>query len=107
VALDLTLGQIGFPANYLCPLKFHQSVIVIHGIMPRSFSPTSSIWWASLLRRVALKRAGRHLHSCIQSRGELAGLDVVQHALHLRLGFLVMMRGPETYSPHSAVFEIE
>jgi hypothetical protein len=27
VALDLTLGQIGFPANYLCPLKFHQSVI--------------------------------------------------------------------------------
>ncbi|WP_395173244.1 hypothetical protein [Roseibium alexandrii] len=27
MALDLTLGQIGFPANYLCPLKFHQSVI--------------------------------------------------------------------------------
>jgi hypothetical protein len=26
-ALVLTLGQSGFPANYLCPLKFHQSVI--------------------------------------------------------------------------------
>ena len=27
----------------------------IHGIIPRSFSPTSSIWCASFIRRVALK----------------------------------------------------
>ncbi len=27
----------------------------IHGIMPRSVSPTASIWCASLLRRIALK----------------------------------------------------
>src|SRR5450755_5013943 len=38
---------------------------------------------------------------------EFAGLDVVKHALHLGLVSAVMMRGPVTYSPYSAVLEIE
>jgi hypothetical protein len=41
---------------------------VIQGIMPRSFSPTSSIWWASFQRRIALKLGWPTLHSAIQSR---------------------------------------
>jgi hypothetical protein len=60
---------------------------LIHGIMPRSFSPTSSIWWASFMRRVALKRACAGLAFLHPVGGELAGLDVFQNALHLRLGF--------------------
>ena len=41
---------------------------VIQGIIPRSFSPTSSIWWVSLRRRIALKEGWPTAHSAIQSR---------------------------------------
>ena len=39
--------------------------------------------------------------------GEGAGLDVLQDALHLGARLSVIIRGPDTYSPYSAVLEIE
>jgi hypothetical protein len=74
-----------------CPAGVHVALstslfLAIHGIMPRSFSPTSSIWCGVVHAADALEAGHARPYSCIQSRGELAGLDVVQHALHLGLG---------------------
>src|SRR5690242_5885385 len=73
--------------------------LAIHGIMPRSFSPTASIWWLSLFRRIALKRAAPALYSCIHSD---VNLPVWMSERIFFISVLVsgvMMRGPETYSP--------
>ena len=60
-------------------------------------------------RRVALnRRPAPARHSCIHSRGEFAGLDIIQDTRFISaLVSSVMIRGPEMYSPHSAVLEIE
>ena len=79
----------------------------IHGIMPRSFAPTSSIWWLSFMRRMPLKREPPALYSCIQSDVNLPVWMSCRTRFISALVSAVMMRGPETYSPHSAVFEIE
>jgi hypothetical protein len=80
---------------------------LIHGIMPRSFSPTSSIWCASLQAAGRLERACAGLAFLHPVGGELAGLDVVRTRFISALVSAVMMRGPDMYSPHSAVLEIE
>src|SRR3984885_6077496 len=80
---------------------------LIHGIMSRSLAPTSSIGWVASLARVALNEVWLTLFSSIQSR---ANLPPWMSASTLRISFLVssvMMRGPVTYSPYSAVLEIE
>src|SRR5262249_56552897 len=80
---------------------------LIHGIMSRSFSPTCSIGWAASLARVALNEVWLTLFSSIQSR---ANLPDWMSASTLRISFLVSsvtMRGPVTYSPYSAVLEIQ
>src|ERR1700755_160000 len=80
---------------------------LIHGIMSRSFSPTCSIGCCASLARVALNEVWLTLFSSIQSR---ANLPDWMSASTLRISFLVSsvtIRGPVTYSPYSAVLEIE
>src|SRR5579871_2908769 len=80
---------------------------LIQGIMSRSFSPTCSIGcWASLAR-VALNEVWLTRFSSIQSRVNLPDWMSSSTRFISALVSLVMMRGPETYSPYSAVFEIE
>src|SRR3954462_11936370 len=80
---------------------------LIHGIMSRSFAPTSSIGcWASLAR-VALNEVWLTLFSSIQSRANLPGWVLWWTGLISALVSAVTMRGPVTYSPYSAVLEIE
>src|SRR5215470_5610322 len=74
---------------------------LIHGIMSRSFSPTCSIGWEASLARVALNEVWLTLFSSIQSR---ANLPDWMSASTLRISFLV---SSVTYSPYSAVLEIE
>src|SRR3984957_16571489 len=80
---------------------------LIQGIMSRSLAPTSSIGWVASLARVALNEVWLTLFSSIQSR---ANLPPWMSGTTMRLYILVssvMMRGPVTYSPYSAVLEIE
>ena len=96
------------PIPYLPSSSLSTSLLaLIHGIMARSFSPTSSIGCASLhaARRLEPRHAGLELAHPL--RGERAGLDVLQDRFISALVSAVMMRGPETYSPNSAVLEIE
>src|SRR5262245_61845202 len=81
--------------------------LAIHGIMPRSFSPTCSIWWLSFMRRMPLKRDSPERYSCIHSDVNLPVWMSLRMRFISALVSAVMMRGPETYSPHSAVLEIE
>src|SRR5690606_25154692 len=79
----------------------------IHGIMARSFSPTSSIGWAAALARVALKEVWLTLFSSIQLRVKMPDWMSARTRFISALVSAVMMRGPVTYSPYSAVLEIE
>src|SRR3954470_3388349 len=80
---------------------------LIHGIIPRRRSPTCSIGCAAMRARVALKEVWLTRFSSIQSRVNLR--DWMSSRTRLISAFVsaVMMRGPVTYSPYSAVFEIE
>src|SRR3954465_12285380 len=80
---------------------------LIHGIMSRSFSPTSSIGWAASLARVALNEVWLTLFSSIQSRANLPDWMSESTRFISALVSDVTMRGPVTYSPYSAVLEIE
>src|ERR1700730_1204785 len=80
---------------------------LIHGIMARSFSPTCSIGCCASLARVALNEVWLTLFSSIQLRVKRPDW------ISARIFFIsarvsaVITRGPGTYSPYSAVFEIE
>src|ERR1700689_1745320 len=79
----------------------------IQGIMARNFSPTSSIGWALARARIALNEVWLTRFSSIQSRVNLP--DWISPSTRFISAFVsgVMRRGPETYSPYSAVLEIE
>src|ERR1700744_4890410 len=110
-------GQTRPPRNTMQgagPAPCHQFLVLstsapflIQGILSRSLGPTSSIGWDASLARVALNEVWLTLFSSIQSR---ANLPLWMSDSTLRISFLVssvMMRGPVTYSPYSAVLEIE
>src|SRR6478735_11610760 len=79
----------------------------IQGIMSRSFAPTSSIGcWASLAR-VALNEVWLTLFSSIQSRANFPDWMSLSTRFISFLVSSLTMRGPVTYSPYSAVLEIE
>src|SRR6187200_1627672 len=83
------------------------ALALIQGIMARSFSPTCSIGCSASLARVALNEVWLTLFSSIQLR---VNLPDWMSASTFFISFLVssvMMRGPVTYSPYSAVLEIE
>ncbi len=79
----------------------------IHGIMARKRSPTSSIGWAALRVRMALKLVWLTWFSSIHSRAKRPDW------MSSRIRFIsarvssVMIRVPRVYSPYSAVLEIE
>ena len=75
--------------------------------MPRSLAPTSSMGWAASLARVALNEVWPTLFSSIQSRVNLPDWMSLRTRFISALVSGVTMRGPVTYSPYSAVFEIE
>src|SRR5215813_6767175 len=80
---------------------------LIHGIMARSFSPTCSSGWVAHLARIALNEVWLTRFSSIQS---LANLPDWMSARILFISARVASlttRGPETYSPYSAVFDTE
>src|SRR6187401_2581027 len=80
---------------------------LIHGIISRSFSPTCSIGCSASLARVALNEVWLTLFSSIQSRVNLPDWMSASTRFISALVASLMMRGPETYSPYSAVLEIE
>src|SRR5580692_1433793 len=80
---------------------------LIHGIMSRSLAPTASIGWAASLARVALNEVWLTLFSSIQSRANLPDWMSLSTRFISFLVSSVTMRGPVTYSPYSAVLEIE
>src|SRR5271157_6605624 len=79
----------------------------IQGIIARSLAPTSSIGWALARARIALKEVWLTRFSSIQSRVNLPDWMSSRTRFISTLVAPVMMRGPETYSPYSAVLEIE
>ena len=80
---------------------------LIHGIISRSLAPTCSMsCWASLAR-VALNEVWLTLFSSIQSRANLPPWMSARTRFISALVSAVTMRGPVTYSPYSAVLEIE
>src|SRR6516165_5496198 len=80
---------------------------LIQGIMSRSLAPTSSIGCAASLARVALNEVWLTLFSSIQSRANLPPWMSARTRFISALVSAVTMRGPVTYSPYSAVLEIE
>src|SRR5262249_39824654 len=80
---------------------------LIHGIIARSFSPTCSIGCAAHAARIALNEVWLTRFSSIQS------LTNLPDWMSPRILFIsarvsgVTTRGPETYSPYSAVLETE
>src|SRR5262245_44611646 len=80
---------------------------LIHGIMARSFSPMSSIGWAAILARMALNEVWFTRFSSIQSLANLPDwMSVRMRFISARVS-PVTTRGPDTYSPYSAVLETE
>jgi hypothetical protein len=79
----------------------------IHGIMARSFSPTSSIGWMTILARAALNEVWFTRFASIQLRVKLPDRMSLSTRFISFLVSSVIMRGPLTYSPYSAVLEIE
>src|SRR6476659_503552 len=80
---------------------------LIHGIMARSLAPISSIGCAAILPRIALNEVWLTRFSSIQLRVK------VPDWMSARMRFIsarvssVTARGPETYSPSSAVLDTE
>src|SRR5581483_6414584 len=80
---------------------------LIHGIISRSLAPTCSIGCSASLARVALNEVWLTLFSSIQSRVKRP--DWISPSTFFISALVpgVMPRGPETYSPYSAVFDTE
>src|SRR6478752_2870635 len=80
---------------------------LIQGIMSRSLAPTSSIGCSASLARVALNEVWLTLFSSLQLRANLPPWMSARTRFISALVSAVTMRGPVTYSPYSAVLEIE
>src|SRR4029453_8033323 len=93
------------PAQFL--VLSTSAPFLIHGIMSRSLAPTSSIGGWARLARVALNEVWLTLFSSIQSRANLPPWMSARTRFISALVSAVTMRGPVTYSPYSAVLEIE
>ena len=80
---------------------------LIHGIISRSLAPTCSIGCSASLARVALNEVWLTLFSSIQSRVNLPDWMSSSTRFISALVAAFTTRGPETYSPYSAVFDTE
>src|SRR3954466_6835489 len=80
---------------------------LIHGIMPRSFSPTSSIGCDAILARMALNEVWLTRFSSIQLRVKVPVWMSERIFFISALVASLTTRGPETYSPYSAVLDTE
>src|SRR5580704_10276688 len=80
---------------------------LIHGIISRSFAPTCSIGCSASLARVALNEVWLTLFSSIQSLVKRPDWMSARTFFISARVWSVMTRGPETYSPYSAVFDTE
>src|ERR1700691_2855818 len=80
---------------------------LIHGIISRSLAPTCSIGCSASLARVALNEVWLTLFSSIQSRVKRPDWMSAKTFFISARVWAVMTRGPEAYSPYSAVFDTE
>src|SRR5229473_852920 len=80
---------------------------LIHGIISRSLAPTCSIGCSASLVRVALNEVWFTLFSSIQSLVKRPDWMSAKTFFISARVWSVMTRGPETYSPYSAVFDTE
>src|SRR5579884_2291436 len=80
---------------------------LIHGIISRSLAPTCSIGCSASLVRIALNEVWFTLFSSIQSLTKRPDWMSPKMRFISALVCGVTTRGPETYSPYSAVLEIE
>src|SRR5215204_231442 len=101
---ELREGRVAAPQFRLLSTR---AFCLIQGIIPRRRSPTSSIGCDAILARVALNEVWLTLFSSIQSRVNLPDWMSVSTRFISDFVSAVMMRGPVTYSPYSAVLEIE
>src|SRR4029078_2229355 len=79
----------------------------IHGIMARRRSPTASMGWAADVARIALNEGWPALFSSTQSRAKRPCWMSAKISFIAALLAGPTTRGPETYSPYSAVLETE
>src|SRR5262244_22358 len=88
-------------------LRSTRARCLIHGIMARSLAPTSSIGCAAILARIALNEVWLTRFSRIQSLTNLPDwMSPRMRFISARVSSFTT-RGPETYSPYSAVLETE
>src|SRR6266700_6685742 len=80
---------------------------LIHGIIARSLAPISSIGCVAILARMALNDVWLTRFSSIQSLTNLPDWISPRMRFISARASLLTTRGPETYSPYSAVFETE
>src|SRR6202011_223062 len=80
---------------------------LIQGIISRSLAPTCSIGCSASLARVALNEVWLTLFSSIQSLVKRPDWMSAKTFFISARVWSVMTRGPETYSPYSAVFDTE
>src|SRR5580693_3878749 len=80
---------------------------LIQGIISRTFAPTCSIGCSASLARVALNEVWFTLFSSIQSLVKRPDWMSAKTFFISARVWSVMTRGPETYSPYSAVFDTE
>src|SRR6202158_4047474 len=99
----------GLPRKFAAQLRVLSTslFLAIQGIMPRRRSPTSSMGWAAEVARMALNEGWPARFSSTQSRAKRPDW------MSARIFFVAARdsgpttRGPETYSPYSAVLETE
>jgi hypothetical protein len=88
-------------------LRSTSRLALIHGIIARSFSPTFSISCSPISRRRASSVGAPARFSRMKLLAYSPVWMSLERLLHRRLARLVDHRGPVTYSPYSALFEIE
>src|SRR5262245_56882773 len=84
-----------------------KALCLIQGIISRSLAPISSIGCAAIFSRMALNEVWLTRFSSIQSRVNLPDWISARMRFISALVSAFTTRGPETYSPYSAVFDTE
>src|SRR6188508_1306945 len=95
------------PVRHQLRLVSTSLFFLIHGIMARSFSPTTSMSCSASSRRLAFSVGAPARFSRMKSRAYSPDWMRARHSFIAFFDSSPMTLGPVTYSPYSALFEIE
>src|SRR5215470_1035812 len=105
--VELPATRQRLTAAHQLRLRSTSARCLIHGIIARSLAPISSIGCVAILARMALNDVWLTRFSSIHSLANLPDwMSSRMRFISARVSSLTT-RGPETYSPYSAVFETE